>query len=74
MGKWWEPCCKGCGTKIEIDHPQLEQGVHPGLRDEHLTGGVVWWGQREPRIPQIMCHDCVADMEASGEFNAPPGG
>ena len=54
---------------VKHPHPSIDRGVHPNLAVE---GGVIWMGQREPRVPQVMCLDCVAEMEASGEYNSGP--
>lgn len=54
---------------VEHESSTVTAGVHP--QGMIVTGGVIWWGMREPRVPQIMCHKCVAEMEASGEFNSP---
>ena len=68
MPTWKEACCTGrCGKMLDVSHPVASSGIHPaGLT---VTGGVVWWGMREPRVPQIMCNECAAEMEKAGEFN-----
>ncbi len=73
MGKAYTEGCARCGDHLEVKHrhPEIHSGVHPVGMD--IQGGEIWWGMREPRVPQVMCHECIAAMEASGEFNMVPG-
>ena len=72
MGREYQEACCRCktGCSVTHSHPDIHSGIHP-VGMVLPDGFVIWWGMREPRVPQIMCKSCVLEMEASGEFNRP---
>lgn len=72
MGEPYKEACCRCRKEATLTHthPEIHSGIHAGgmvVPD----GFVIWWGTREPRVPQLMCKGCAAEMEAAGEFNRP---